>query len=137
MPRLAAWSIDRPHFEDVSQESAPKRIRRSHFGLEKWLEDWIANDVTLIGEGLTLIGRQISIDDGRLDLLALDSQDRWVVIEIKPGMLYSDALHQALYYASSDHASRQRRALRETRAWPRQIRRCETAVQAREATAGG
>ena len=101
MPRLAAWSIDRPHFEGVAQESAPKRIRRSHIGLEKWLEDWIANEVTLIGEGLTLIGRQISIDDGRLDLLALDSRDRWVVIEIKPGMLYSDALHQALCYASS------------------------------------
>ena len=81
--------------------SAPKRIGRSHIGLEKHLEDWIANDVTLIGEGLTLVGRQVAIDDGRLDLLAIDTQDRWVVIEIKPGQLDSGALTQALYYASS------------------------------------
>jgi len=97
MAILAAWSIDGPHGE----ESGPKRVGRSHIGLEKNLEDWIANDVTLIAEGLTLVGRQISIDDGRLDLLAIDSQDRWVVIEIKPGVLDSGALTQALYYASS------------------------------------
>ena len=101
MPKLAAWSIDPRHFEDASQQLAPMRVERSHIGLEQYLEDWIANDVALIGEGLTLVGRQVSIDDGRLDLLAIDAQDRWVVIEIKPGMLYSDALHQALYYASS------------------------------------
>ncbi|MYJ71444.1 MAG: DUF91 domain-containing protein, partial [Rhodospirillaceae bacterium] len=81
--------------------SVPKRVGRSHIGLERYLEDWIANDITLIAEGLTLVGRQISIDDGRLDLLAIDSQDRWVVIEIKPGVLDSGALTQALYYASS------------------------------------
>ena len=59
------------------------------------------NDVTLIGEGYTLVGRQVKIDDGRLDLLAIDSRDRWLVIEIKPGRLDSRALGQALYYASS------------------------------------
>ena len=101
MAKLAAWTIDRRHGEDASQEPEPKRVGRSRIGLERDLEDWIANDVTLIAEGLTLVGRQISIDDGRLDLLAIDSQDRWVVIEIKPGMLDSDALTQALYYASS------------------------------------
>ena len=100
MPRLAAWSLDRPHGEDASQPQ-PKRVESSHIGLEKHFEDWIANDVTLIAGDLTLVGRQITIDDGRLDLLAIDSQERWVVIEIKPEMLYSNALHQALSYASS------------------------------------
>lgn len=97
MAKLAAWSMDGPHAEG----SVPKRVGRSHIGLERYLEDWIANDITLIAEGLTLVGRQISIDDGRLDLLGIDSQDRWVVIEIKPGVLDSGALTQALYYASS------------------------------------
>ncbi len=101
MTKLAAWSIDGQHAEDGSQQSKPKRIGRSQIGLEKHLEDWIANDVTLIAEGLTLVGRQITIDDGRLDLLAIDSQDRWLVIEIKPGLLDAGALAQALYYASS------------------------------------
>ena len=97
--KLAAWSIDQQPSEEALP--APKRIRRSHIGLERHLEDWIANNVTLIGEGLTLVGRQIAIDDGRLDLLAIDTQDRWVVIEIKSEQLDSGALPQALYYASS------------------------------------
>ncbi len=101
MAKLAAWSIDRQHTEDAAQQSAPKSVERSRIGLERYLEDWIVNDVMLIGEGLTLVGRQVKIDDGILDLLAIDSQDRWVVIEIKSGMLDSSALTQVLYYASS------------------------------------
>ena len=101
MARLEAWSIDEQHGEGGSHQSKPQRVRRSQIELERHLEDWIVNDMTMIGEGITLVGRQISIDDGRLDLLAIDSQDRWVVIEVKPGMLDSGALHQAIYYTSS------------------------------------
>ena len=99
MTKLAVWSIDGQHGEGASHE--PKRVGGSTIALERHLEDWIANDVALIAEGLTVVGRQISIDDGRLDLLAIDAQDRWVVIEIKPGLLDSGALAQALSYASS------------------------------------
>ena len=101
MAKLAAWTIGRRQGEDASEGPEPKRVERSRIGLERNLEEWIASDVTLVAEGLTLVGRQVSIDDGRLDLLAIDSQDRWVVIEIKPGMLDSSALTQALYYAAS------------------------------------
>ena len=99
--KLAAWSIDRRPSDEATPLPTPKRIGRSHIGLEKHLQSWIADDVTLIGEGLTLVGREVAIDDGRLDLLAIDTQDRWVVIEIKPGMLNRFALTQALYYAAS------------------------------------
>ncbi len=101
MAKLAAWSMDRKGGENDAQPSGPRKVERSSVGLEKHLEDWIANDVTLIGEGLTLVGRQVKIDDGILDLLAIDTRDRWVVIEIKAGMLDSGALNQALYYAAS------------------------------------
>ena len=96
--RLADWSIDK--HECVSQQPIPKRVGHSRIGLEKGFEDWIVNDITLIMEGLTLVGQQIVIDDGRLDLLAIDTRDHWVVIEIKPGELDSGALTQGLYYAS-------------------------------------
>ncbi len=99
MTKLAAWSFDAQYGE--GDAPPPKRLEPSHIKLEQHLEDWIANDVSLIGEGYTLVGRQVTIDDGRLDLLAIDSQDRWVVIEIKPGRLDSGALGQALYYAAS------------------------------------
>jgi len=100
--KLAVWRIDGQQRADGdAQRSDPVKVGRARIGLEKHLEDWIARDVTLIAEGLTLVGRQVSIDDGRLDLLAIDSRDRWVVIEVKPGLLDSGALVQALYYASS------------------------------------
>ena len=101
MMKLAAWRFDAQHGEEGANPSQPQSLERSHIELEQHLEDWIASDVTLIGEGYTLVGRQVSIDDGRLDLLAIDSQDRWVVIEVKPGTLGSGALGQALYYAAS------------------------------------
>ncbi|WP_425154660.1 endonuclease NucS domain-containing protein [Candidatus Palauibacter sp.] len=101
MTRLAAWKIVVQDGDGGSRRREPRAVQPSKIRLEKHLEDWIVNDVTLIGEGLTLAGRQISIDDGRLDLLALDSQDRWVVIEIKPGMPGPRALAQALSYAAS------------------------------------
>ena len=101
MTKLAAWSSDAQRSEDDSPPPQPQKIARSHIGLERHFENWIVNDVTLIGEGYTLVGRQVKIDDGRLDLLAIDSRDRWLVIEIKPGRLDSRALGQALYYASS------------------------------------
>ena len=96
MTQLAVWSID-----ELDTGKAPQRLGRSGLGLEKHFEKWIAKDATLVAEGLTLVGRQVLIDDGKLDLLAIDSQDRWVVIELKSGMLKADALAQALYYASS------------------------------------
>ena len=101
MRKLAVWRIDTRRNEDASPQLEPQKVARSRIGLERHLEDWIVDDVTLISEGLTLVGRQVSIDDGRLDLLAIDSQDRWVVIEVKPGIVDAGALGQALYYAAS------------------------------------
>lgn len=99
--KLGIWSIEAQQTESGPEPWIPQRVGRSQIGLEQHLEDWIVNDVTLIDEGLTLVGRQISIDDGQLDLLAIDTRDRWVVIEIKRGQLNASALTQALYYASS------------------------------------
>ena len=98
---LEVWSVDAQDGEGNMQKPEPQRVERSHIELELHLEDWIANDPTLIAPGLTLVGRQISIHDGRLDLLAIDAQDHWVVIEIKPGQLDAGALGQGLYYAAS------------------------------------
>ena len=101
MTKLAVWRMDGASTDDDSDGSAPRRVSRSQVGLEQNLEEWIVQDVTLIGEGLTLVGRQVTIDDGRLDLLAIDARDRWVVIEVKPDALATGALTQALCYAGS------------------------------------
>ena len=101
MMNLEVWSVDAQDGENTMHNPEPRRVERSHIELELHLEDWIASDPTLIAPGLTLVGRQISIHDGRLDLLAIVGQDRWMLIEIKPGRLDAGALGQALYYASS------------------------------------
>ena len=92
MADLGVWTVD---------GDAPRRVGRSGVDLEKDLEDWIAADASLLADGLTIVGRQVRLDGGPLDLLAIDWQDRWVVIELKRERLYRDALAQALDYASS------------------------------------
>ena len=92
MADLSVWTVD---------GDAPRRVDRSGVDLEKDLEDWIAADASLLAGGITIVGRQVQLDGGALDLLAFDGQDRWVVIEIKRGRLYRDALAQALDYSSS------------------------------------
>ena len=92
MADLGVWTVD---------GDAPRRVRRSGVDLEKNLEDWIAADASLLADGLTIVGRQLRLDGGSLDLLAIDWQGRWVVIELKRGRLYRDAITQALDYASS------------------------------------
>lgn len=92
MADVGAWSID---------GDAPRRVPRAGVGLESHLEDWIARDASLLADGLTIVGRQVHLDGGPLDLLAVDWRDRWVVIELKRERLYRGALAQALDYASS------------------------------------
>ena len=92
MADLGVWTVD---------GDAPRRVSRSGVGLEQHLEDWIARDASLLADGLTIVGRQVRLDGGPLDLLAIDRQDRWVVIELKRGRVYREALAQALDYASS------------------------------------
>jgi len=47
-----------------------------------------------------IVARQMTLEGGRLDLLALDLQGRWVIIEIKAGAVYAETIGQALYYAA-------------------------------------
>jgi Endonuclease NucS len=70
--------------------------------LEAHLEDWIAEDPSILGEPLFLIGRQVLIPDVRdkLDLLAIDKQGNAVIIELKRGELRDPVDTQALRYAS-------------------------------------
>jgi hypothetical protein len=90
---LAAWSID-----GVTQ---PKRLDVGGIELEKSLESWIEADPGLIEAGLAVVGRQVKVDGGWLDLLCVDQQGRPTVVEIKKGKLIRDVIAQAIDYASS------------------------------------
>jgi hypothetical protein len=90
--RLAVWQI---------RSDVPIRVVAGNVRLERELEDWITRDASLAVEGLEVVGRQIMLEGGRLDLLGVDPQGVWTVVEIKRGRLYRDTVAQALDYASS------------------------------------
>jgi hypothetical protein len=92
MEKIGLWQIN---------QDGPQKIKESVVDLESKLEDWIEKDPSLLRAGLVIIGRQIYVEGGRLDLLALDPLGRFVVIEIKRGELRRDTVAQALDYASS------------------------------------
>ena len=93
MAKIGLWKIE--------ESRLPQKLTEGEIPLEQQLEDWIEADPSLLQAGLTIIGRQISVIGGRLDLLALDTQGRLVVIELKPGNLERETIAQVLDYASS------------------------------------
>lgn len=68
---------------------------------ENRLEDWIAQDVSLLGLNLLIIGRQLRTPtSGRIDLLAIDEQGDLVILELKRDRTPREVVAQALDYAS-------------------------------------
>lgn len=94
---MAIWRID---------QDRPKKVDTTRFRdeklLEEQLETWIASNPEILGEPLFVVGRQVLIPDtrDRLDLLALDSEGKAVIIEIKRGDVKDPVDVQALRYAS-------------------------------------
>jgi len=91
--RVAAWEVS---------GTGPQSLQPGRIDLEEKLEDWISKDPNLVQRDLVVIGRQITLDSGRarLDLLALDPQGTWVVIEVKRGSLSRDVIAQVIDYAA-------------------------------------
>lgn len=87
-------------------EKGPSKVKETKFKqeklLEEHLENWIANDPSILGEPLLIFGRQVIIPDtkDRLDLLAVDPNGSIVVVELKRGQLKDPVDIQALRYAS-------------------------------------
>ena len=76
------------------------RIEPTSVRLERELEEWVERNPSLLEAGLEVVGRQIRVEAGIIDLLALDPTGRWVVIEIKKGAVHRETVAQALDYAS-------------------------------------
>ncbi len=78
-----------------------KRIEESAINLEQELEEWLANDISLLDAKLLVIGRRVRTDyGGEIDLLCLDGKGDAVVVELKKGRTPRDVTAQVLDYAS-------------------------------------
>lgn len=115
MDTIGLWQI---------QEAGPARLQIAELAAERDLEDWIERDPALLERGLVIVGRQIRLEGGPLDLLALDPHGRWVLIEIKRERLRREVVTQAIDYVSCLH-----------RAKPDWLRaRCDTYLRSRGST---
>ena len=73
----------------------------SQMDSEESLENLLEQNPEMLVPGLTLIGRQMSVDGiYDLDLLGLNRQDKLVVFELKRGVLTRQAVAQILDYCS-------------------------------------
>jgi hypothetical protein len=91
MQRIGLWQI---------LGTSLTRVPATSIDLEESLEEWIACDPSLIQADLVIIARQLTTEAGRLDLLGIDPQGRWTIIEIKRGTVSRDTIAQGLDYAS-------------------------------------
>ena len=94
MTESRAW-LCRP--SEVPQRLEPVVI----VDTERQLEEWAEADPTLLGDGYVVVGRQVPFDGGPADLVVIDPQGRWVIVEIKRAANDRQDLAQALDYAAS------------------------------------
>jgi len=68
--------------------------------MERDLQSFLLNDLNQVERGLKLYdnGKEFSIDVGRIDILAIDKNNNFVVIELKAGKAKDDAIGQLLGY---------------------------------------
>jgi len=92
-----------PEAEGVSD--APSDPEQAlEFALEAHLRDFLAKNLERIESGLRLYnssghnGIEFAVDGGRIDLLAVDRDDKFVVIELKLSLGRNKTLGQLLYY---------------------------------------
>lgn len=85
-----------PDGEDEEEEQA--------FAAEADLRDFLANNLGCVEAGLRLYqhgerkGVEYAVDEGRIDILAVDRSDRFVVFELKLARGRNKTLGQLLYY---------------------------------------
>lgn len=83
-------------------EQTPLSLEEVRFvDTERLLEDWVERDPSILGDGYVIVGRQVSFDGGPADLVAIDPQGRWVIVEIKRASNHRQDVGQALDYAAS------------------------------------
>lgn len=85
---------------EVTDGNKPTEIRRDEINLEKRLQDWLEEDISMLDPNLLVIGREVLTAYGRkIDLLCLDSSGGLVIVELKKGRTPREVTAQVLDYA--------------------------------------
>jgi hypothetical protein len=83
------------------QDNKLKVVSSSKLNLEERLETWIEKDVSLISDGILIVGRQVETSyGGVIDLLGMDRNGDLVILELKRDKTPREITAQILDYAS-------------------------------------
>jgi len=96
--RLRTETID---IDPNEEEESVENLKETRLSIEHDLESFIIEQINAVEEGLTLNEssyQQVTVDSGRLDILAEDSEGHPVVIELKAGQAKDQVLTQILAY---------------------------------------
>ena len=91
---IGIWKIDGKSRAGTKLELADR------VETEEMLEDVVVANPNLLMRGLTLVGRQVPVGNGCVDLLGVDEDGRLVVFELKREKLTRKAVAQILDYCS-------------------------------------
>jgi len=84
--------------EGDDEVAAVAALVETSISLERDIEDHLVNNLDAIERGLTLVGRQVHTEVGRIDILAQDVAGTRVIIEIKVGEAKDSAIGQIARY---------------------------------------
>ena len=86
---------------EITADRRLSEIPARYASLERWIEDWLADDISVLDPSLLIIGRQVRTSfGGAVDLLCMDGDGNLVVVELKRGQTPRDVTSQALEYSS-------------------------------------
>jgi len=87
---MVLWTVEDGNLTELPKERLDNEDR---------LEQWITDDVSLLGLNVLIIGRQVRTPSGgRIDLLAIDQQGDIVLLELKRDRTPREVVAQALDY---------------------------------------
>lgn len=94
--KITSWEIIDGKLKKIDT-SLIKEGRTEFYDLEKWIQ----SNPEILGEDITIIGRQVNTSSGPVDLLGIDKNGNIVVIELKRDKLPREVLAQAIDYAAA------------------------------------
>jgi hypothetical protein len=86
---------------EVFEGKTLREVEKTSLNLERRLEDWLEEDISMLSKDLLVIGRQIRTDFGGIvDLLCLDSRGDLTIVELKRDKTPREITAQVLDYAT-------------------------------------
>ena len=83
---------------EITADRRLSEIPARYASLEQWIEDWLANYISVLASNLLVIGRQVRTSFG--GVLCLDREGSLVLVGLKMGQTHRDVTSQTLEYSS-------------------------------------